>query len=92
MAGPHSDPHPQLGRILDRIRDLTEEVRQSADRVHAEAEEARRLTDIARSEVRKGRDLSASGSGHAGRVKGSVEQSLDRTRRAKRRLVGKQQA
>jgi RNA polymerase-binding transcription factor DksA len=44
--------------LLQRVRSLTAQLRDTAERLHKEAEETRRLTEIARQEADRGRETS----------------------------------
>jgi Ni,Fe-hydrogenase III large subunit len=84
MAGSTDRQSPE-SRVLDKARDLAEEVRQTAERVHQEALEAHRLTEIARRHSERGRELSRIGRNEARAVGGSIKWSLDLAHKAGRR-------
>ena len=89
MSGPPSDAWSLRDSVLQKARELAEDVRETAERVHQEALEAHRLTEIARQQSRRGRNLSRSGHQGVQSVKASIKWSLDAARKAERRLVGK---
>jgi hypothetical protein len=89
MSGPPPDPRSLQHSILQKARELAEQVRQTAERVHQHALESHRLTEIARQQSRRGRDLSRSGHKGVEAVKASIKWSLDAALKAERRLAGK---
>jgi hypothetical protein len=83
LTGPQCDPRSIRRRVLEKARELAEEVRATAERVHQQALEAHRLTDIARQSER-GRELSRLGREEARAVGLSLQWSLDTAQRAGR--------
>ena len=79
-------------RMLDRARELAQEVRETAERVHQQALEARRLTEIARQQSERGRELSRLGREEARAAGSSIGWTLDTTHQSERRLSGKDEA
>jgi hypothetical protein len=88
MSGP-TDRRSLHDRILEKMRDLAEEVRATAERVHQQALEAHRLTEIAGRHSARGRELSRAGRDEAHAVGASIRWSLDAVYKADRHLSGK---
>jgi hypothetical protein len=76
MARP-SDVQRQYSRVLDKARELSQQVRETAERVHQQALEAHRLTEIAREHSARGQELSRKGREEARAVERSLRWSLD---------------
>ena len=89
MSGPSLDAELLRERVLQKARQLAEQVRQIAERVHQQALESRRLTEIARQQCARGRDLSRSGHREVESVRTSIKWSFDAALKAERRLAGK---
>jgi methyl-accepting chemotaxis protein len=89
MSGPPSDPWSLPASVLQKARELAEEVHETAERVHQQALEAHRLTEIARRQAERGRDLLRSGREGMESITGSIKSSLDAAVKAERRLAGK---
>ena len=77
MADLPCDNRRPYGRVLDKARELSEEVRETAKRVHQQALETHRLTEIARQHSERGRELSRLGREEARAVEVSIKWSLD---------------
>ncbi len=89
MAGRSCNLRQKYGRVLDKARQLAEEVRVTAERVHQQALEARRLIAVARQHSEKGRQLSRLGREEARAVESSIGRSLDAAHEAERCRSGK---
>lgn len=76
-------------RVLQKARELAEEVREISVRVHQEALESHRLIEIARRQSERGRDLSRAGHQEVDSVRTSIKWSLDAAAEAERRLARK---
>lgn len=76
-------------RVLQKARELAEQVRATAERVHEQAVEARRLTEIARQQSERGRELSKAGRAEVRSVDESIQWSLESARKAGGRLLRK---
>jgi len=85
MAIPPHDLKPQHLHVLDKARELAEQVRKTAERVHEQAKESRRLTEIARRHCERGRELSRAGREEARAVQTSISWSLDAAHKGGRR-------
>jgi hypothetical protein len=88
MAVPPRDVKPQHLHVLDRARELAEQVRKTAERVHEQAKESHRLTEIARRHSKRGRELSKIGREEARAAQASITWSLDIAHKAGRRSSG----
>jgi hypothetical protein len=91
MSGPPPNPGSLRDCVLQKTRELAEEVRETAERVHQQALESHRLTEIARRHCARGRALSRSGHQEVESVKTSIKWSLDAALKAERRLAGKRE-
>jgi hypothetical protein len=89
MSGPSSDAGLLRKSILQKARQLAQQVRETAERVHQQALESHRLTEIARQQCARGRDLSRSGHREVESVRTSIKWSFDAALKAERRLAGK---
>jgi len=76
MARRRSPPDPRLGDLLEKVRGLAQEVRETSERVHEAAREAHRLTEMARQQAEKGHELSRAGRQEARAVADSPKHSV----------------
>ena len=79
----------RYGSVLDKTRELAQEVRETAERVHQQALESRRLTEVARQQSERGRHLSRLGREEGRAVKSAIKWSLDTAHKADCRRSGK---
>jgi methyl-accepting chemotaxis protein len=88
MERPGSKTASPLGRVLQKARDITSQVRQTAEKVHRQAEETRRLSAQARRRSEATRKLARSNRRETDAASGSISQSLDEATEAAHGLAG----